>query len=173
MAQKQAREVIVLMLRVMQAKALPQLVDTLQAPKDSLRDPAGTRGHGSSKKNVEILGVATKCKAVPYLSTLDPNTSLACSSAHSTKFSEEKVISNSHKNYGKSTYSASQSSLCREGDLGVINSAAPVPIMESVSQEVTNGASESAPPGNYTSQGLGEKKPAKWKKYYCGYTVGF
>ena len=107
--------------------------------------------------------MATKCEAVPYLYTFDSDTSQACSSAHSTKFSKEKAINKEHKNYRKSTYPSAQSSLCGEGDSGVINCADPVSLMEPASQEVTNGGAESAQPGNSNSQGLGEKKPTTWK----------
>ena len=38
-----------------------------------------------------------------------------------------------------------------------------LPQLDSGAQEITDGVSVSAPPGNYTAYGL-EERPAKWKR---------
>ena len=60
----------------------------------------------SSEKDAEVYGVATKCRALPYLQNPETGASKACPAAISSKFSEECSIRKDKKTHKKNIYQA-------------------------------------------------------------------
>ena len=149
-------EVSVSMLQVEKAKSLPQPEEALQHLEDSCHVRLD-----SSKNDSEVYGVATKCKAVPYLQNLDSSISKDCPSANSTKFSKERPINKDKKSNKKNTYQSAQSSLCGTRASTAINCADPVSRIDPTSQENIDGGGKSAQPGNPNAQGLRDPKTLK------------